>query len=84
MVILSYVHVGLHRSQFTGTELANKSVVQTIIDTAPDRSKTLAFNYASQALNNSFFLDTLVRQMLFSVYCVRLNHVIETSSNKCL
>jgi Fe-Mn family superoxide dismutase len=47
---------------YTGTELENKSVVQTIIDTAPDRSKTLAFNYASQALNNSFFLDTLVRQ----------------------
>ncbi|KAF9649327.1 manganese and iron superoxide dismutase [Thelephora ganbajun] len=45
--------------QVHGTELANKSVVQTIIDTAPDRSKTLAFNYASQALNNSFFLDTL-------------------------
>ncbi|KAF9782792.1 Manganese/iron superoxide dismutase [Thelephora terrestris] len=45
--------------QVHGTELANKSVVQTVIDTAPDRSKTLAFNYASQALNNSFFLDTL-------------------------
>ena len=48
-----------------GTELANKSVVQTIIDTAPDRSKTLAFNYASQALNNSFFLDTLVCDIVF-------------------
>ena len=44
--------------------------MQTIIDTAPDRSKTLAFNYASQALNNSFFLDTLVREMLCSVYHV--------------
>ena len=83
MVILSYIHVGLHRSQFTGTELANKSVVQTIIDTAPDRSKTLAFNYASQALNNSFFLDNLVRQP-FSVRSSNLNHVEETPSNKCV
>jgi len=67
MSILSYTHVGLHRSKFAGTELANKSVMQTIIDTAPDRSKTLAFNYASQALNNSFFLDTLVREPFPSI-----------------
>ena len=51
-----------------GTELANKSVVQTVIDTAPDHSKTLAFNYASQALNNSFFLDTLVRYVIFHMF----------------
>jgi hypothetical protein len=57
--------------------------VQTVIDTAPDRSKTLAFNYASQALNNSFFLDTLVREVLFSVYYLGLNHVEETPSSKC-
>ena len=66
-MILGYIYADLHRLIVTGTELANKSVVQTIIDTAPDRSKTLAFNYASQALNNSFFLDTLVREMLYSV-----------------
>lgn len=42
--------------------VTNKSVAQTVIDTAPDRTKTLAFNYASQALNNSFFLDSLVRR----------------------
>ncbi|TDL29795.1 manganese and iron superoxide dismutase [Rickenella mellea] len=42
-----------------GTQHENKSVVQTMIDTAADRSKTLAFNYASQALNNSFFLERL-------------------------
>jgi hypothetical protein len=59
-------HMLAHTPNVTGTELANKSVVQTIIDTAPDRSKTLAFNYASQALNNSFFLDTLVRYVVFS------------------
>lgn len=39
----------------------NKSVAQTVIDTAPDPTKSLAFNYASEALNNSFFLDFLVR-----------------------
>ena len=68
--------------KYIGTELANKSVVQTIIDTAPDRSKMLAFNYASQALNNSFFLDTLVRQPLFSVHHPWLNRVEETPSVK--
>ena len=43
-----------------GTEEENKSVAQTVINTAADRSKTMAFNYASLALNNSFFLDMLV------------------------
>lgn len=43
------------------TRYQNLSVVQTVIETAPDRSQTLAFSYASQALNNSFFLDHLVR-----------------------
>jgi len=84
IVIPFRVHVVLHRSNITGTELANKSVVQTIIDTAPDRSKTLAFNYASQALNNSYFLDTLVREPLLSVRCPKLNHVEETPSSECL
>jgi hypothetical protein len=50
-----------------GTALETKSVAQTVIETAPDRSKTLAFNYASQALNNSFFLDFLVRRRLAPV-----------------
>jgi hypothetical protein len=44
----------------TGTEYDNQSVAQTVISTSDDRSKTLAFNYASLALNNSFFLDHLV------------------------
>ena len=47
-----------------GTAQETKSVAQTVIETALERSKTLAFNYASQALNNSFFLDFLVRQRL--------------------
>ncbi|TFK56039.1 hypothetical protein OE88DRAFT_1652618 [Heliocybe sulcata] len=37
----------------------NKSVVQTIIETSWDRTQVLAFNYASEALNNSFFLESL-------------------------
>ncbi|GAA5875714.1 hypothetical protein JCM5296_005593 [Sporobolomyces johnsonii] len=42
-----------------GTEAENLSVLQTLKQTAQDPAKTLAFNYASEALNNSFFLSTL-------------------------
>jgi hypothetical protein len=48
----------------TGTAEETKSVAQTVIDTAQDRSKSLAFRYASEALNNSFFLDFLVCLLL--------------------
>ncbi|KAJ7873352.1 manganese superoxide dismutase [Mycena olivaceomarginata] len=41
------------------TELEDDSVTQIIISTAPFREKTLAFNYASLALNNSYFLGQL-------------------------
>ncbi|KAG9102508.1 hypothetical protein FRC06_001921 [Ceratobasidium sp. 370] len=41
------------------TELQEQSVVQTVISTAAQKSNSLAFMYASQALNNSFFLDNL-------------------------
>ena len=44
-----------------GTKLENQSVAQIVISTAPQESQTLAFNYASLALNNSFFLHHLVR-----------------------
>lgn len=37
-----------------------ESVAQTVIKTSSERSQTLAFNYASLALNNSFFLANLV------------------------
>ncbi len=47
----------------TGTNLENKSIVQTIIDAARDPNKVLEFNYASEALNNSFFLESLVRSV---------------------
>ncbi|KAK4049488.1 hypothetical protein OIO90_005439 [Microbotryomycetes sp. JL221] len=42
-----------------GTELEDKSVLQTVIQSAQDPTKALVFNYASEALNNSFFLSTL-------------------------
>ncbi|THV05347.1 hypothetical protein K435DRAFT_773795 [Dendrothele bispora CBS 962.96] len=42
-----------------GTEMEGFSVVDTIIKTAPERSNVLAFNYASLALNNHFFLSQL-------------------------
>ena len=44
-----------------GTKLENQSVAQIVISTAPHQSQILAFNYASLALNNSFFLHHLVR-----------------------
>lgn len=43
-----------------GTPLAGDSVVETVMGTARDRSKILAFNVASLALNNSFFLSGLL------------------------
>ncbi|PVF95873.1 hypothetical protein CPB86DRAFT_763182 [Serendipita vermifera] len=42
-----------------GSELAPLSVAQTVINTSNDQKEILAFNYASQALNNSFFFDNL-------------------------
>jgi len=43
-----------------GTPSESSSVVQTIINTASERSQALAFNYASEALNTSYFLSKLV------------------------
>ncbi|GAA6038212.1 hypothetical protein JCM8097_005796 [Rhodosporidiobolus ruineniae] len=42
-----------------GTDAEDKSVLQTLKQTAQDPTQVLAFNYASEALNNSFFLSTL-------------------------
>lgn len=50
----------LNMELFIDTEQENKSVVQTVIDTAVDPNKVLAFSYASEALNNSFFLECMV------------------------
>ncbi|CDO74139.1 hypothetical protein BN946_scf185043.g189 [Trametes cinnabarina] len=40
-----------------GTALENKSIVQTVVEAARDPDRVLEFNYASEALNNSFFLE---------------------------
>ena len=67
-----------------GTSEADKSVAQTVINTSTVRSKTLAFNYASEALNNSFFLDMLVRQLYYYILpreLIRVTHLPGPSSN---
>ncbi|KAH7930266.1 hypothetical protein BV22DRAFT_1079177 [Leucogyrophana mollusca] len=46
-------------AEVAGTAEHSRTVAQTVIDTAADPRKTLAFNYASLALNNSFFLSCL-------------------------
>ncbi|THH21040.1 hypothetical protein EW146_g435 [Bondarzewia mesenterica] len=45
--------------QVKGSGDSNTTVAQVVISTSLDASKTLAFNYASEALNNSFFLNYL-------------------------
>ncbi|KAG2013454.1 hypothetical protein CC2G_010367 [Coprinopsis cinerea AmutBmut pab1-1] len=42
-----------------GTAEESTSVIQTVLNTSVSKERTLAFNYASLALNNSFFLDQL-------------------------
>jgi len=42
------------------------SVAQTVISAT--KQQILAFNYASQALNNSFFLDNLVRILALQLH----------------
>ncbi|GAA96685.1 uncharacterized protein L969DRAFT_54487 [Mixia osmundae IAM 14324] len=48
----------LHRlnDQVRGTPLENATVFSTVTRTAGDRNQILAFNLASEALNNNFFL----------------------------
>lgn len=48
------------RTSRVGTAHVNKTVAQIVIDTAPAPTETLTFNYASEALNNDFFLHHLV------------------------
>lgn len=45
----------------TGSPEAAESIAQTVINTAVHEQGTLAFNYASLALNNDYFLNQLVR-----------------------
>lgn len=44
-----------------GTVLESKSIIQTVIEAARDPHKVLEFDYACEALNNSFFLESMVR-----------------------
>ena len=62
-----------------GTSLENKSIVQTIIDSARDPDKVLEFNFASEALNNSFFLESLVRHVFL---CYFLSRPVSASSRR--
>ncbi|KAG8904022.1 hypothetical protein FRB99_002364 [Tulasnella sp. 403] len=61
MVSVEYQQGLLHRltDLVKGTPEETLSPLACVINLAQDRSKVLAFNYASQALNNSFFLDQL-------------------------
>ena len=60
-VALDYQEGLLQRlnDEVRGTADENATLVQTIINAAPHREQTLTFNYASLALNNSYFLDQL-------------------------
>ncbi|KAF8592481.1 manganese and iron superoxide dismutase [Ramaria rubella] len=61
MIAIDYQQGLLTRlnEQVKGTGLEGLSVTDTVISVASHRRHALAFNYASQALNNSFFLDCL-------------------------
>ncbi|SAM86459.1 related to Superoxide dismutase [Ustilago bromivora] len=54
--------LNLLNQQVRDTEFASSSIVETVIGLSQNREKVLAFNYASQALNNAFFLSTLTPQ----------------------
>lgn len=49
----------------TGTESEGKTLFDTIVDLSKDRTQVVPFNLASEALNNSFFLNCLVSSSLF-------------------
>lgn len=51
--------LGKLNDEVRGTPWENSSIVETIIGTAQDPQHVQAFNYASLALNNSFFLSGL-------------------------
>lgn len=51
--------LNLLNSEVRDTEHASSSIVETVINLSQNREKILAFNYASQALNNAFFLSSI-------------------------
>ena len=61
------IEVTLSFGNHAGTAFENKSVSQTVIDAAKSREDARLFGYASEALNNGFFLSCLVRQSLASM-----------------
>ena len=63
---------------WSGTESEASSVLQTLHKTAEKPAETLQFNYASEALNNSFFLSLLVSHSLvkFQSNALDLNLVL--------
>lgn len=52
------------------TDLETLSVARTVLQTAQDRYKAQTFNFASLALNNSFFFSNLVCLACFWLSCV--------------
>lgn len=46
--------------RLAGTESEGKTLFDTIVDLSKDRTQVVPFNLASEALNNSFFLNGLV------------------------
>ena len=65
---------GLTNSNRTGKRFENQSVAQIVISTTTDKSHMLAFNYASLALNNSFFLHHLVRPAFHPPHLSQFTH----------
>ncbi|KAF8520084.1 Manganese/iron superoxide dismutase [Gautieria morchelliformis] len=61
MICIDYQQGLLARlnEQVKGTHMEGLSVTDTVISAASHERNALAFNYASQALNNSFFLECL-------------------------
>ena len=58
--VLASVQYRVHLGTGLDTPQSSKTVAQTVIDAAQDPAKVLMFNYASEALNNSYFLSCLV------------------------
>lgn len=62
----------------TGTAAEHLSLFDSIIHLAKDRTQTSAFNLASEALNNSFFLHGLVSPSLPSPGSTQCNLMIQS------
>ena len=48
----------------TGTKFENQSVANTVIGASKERQDAMIFGYASEALNNGFFLSCLVSAII--------------------